>query len=78
MKAQVGKWGNSLGIRVPKNFENKMNIRNGSCVNMELQDNRLIISYEDTELDFLVNQITEDNRHSEVFDNDDFVGKEVW
>lgn len=78
MKAHIEKWGNSLGLRVPKNFANKMNIKKGSYVNIELQDNRLIISYEDTELDILVNQITDDNRHSEVFNDDNFVGKEVW
>lgn len=78
MKAQIEKWGNSLGIRVPKNFVNKMNLKKGSYVNMELQDNRLIISYEDTELDILINQITDNNRHSEVFNNDSFIGKEIW
>ena len=33
---------------------------------------------EDTELDILINQITDNNRHSEVFNNDSFIGKEIW
>ena len=78
MQAQIQKWGNSLGVRVPKILAQKLSLKSGSNVNMEVKNNQLIISYENSALDILVNQITPENRHKEVFYDDDSVGKEIW
>jgi len=76
MQSQIKKWGNSLGIRVPKKFANKLNLKDGSNVNVKLADNQLVISSDISELDMLVDKITKQNCHSEIF-SDAPVGKEI-
>lgn len=76
MYSQVKKWGNSLGLRVPKKLAYKLNIEEGTNVNIKVVDNQLIISSDISELDMLVDKITEDNRHSVIF-NDAPIGKEI-
>ena len=77
MQSQIKKWGNSLGVRVPKKFASKLNLKDGSNVNVKLADNQLIISSDISELDRLVDKITKHNRHPEIF-SDAPVGKEIW
>ncbi len=36
MKAQLTKWGNSLGLRVPRDFAARLNLAEGSRVEIEL------------------------------------------
>lgn len=77
MQSQVKKWGNSLGVRVPKKFANKLNLKDGSNVNVEVTNNQLVISSDISELDRLVNKITKQNCHQETF-SDATLGKEIW
>ena len=80
MKVQVQKWGNSLALRIPRNFALETSIQNGSTVDIAVEKGRIIVKPivgEKILLEDLLNQITEDNLHTEV----DFgkpEGKEVW
>ncbi|WP_342257160.1 AbrB/MazE/SpoVT family DNA-binding domain-containing protein [Rickettsia endosymbiont of Aspidapion aeneum] len=78
MQAQIQKWGNSLGIRIPKHLAGKLHFKQGIFVNLEIADNHLIISIEISELDTLLNNITDFNRHHEILNDDDIVGNELW
>jgi len=79
MRTQVQKWGNSLGLRIPKSFATEVGLNQGSPVELSLTGGRLvvepIVDGEET-LDDLLAQVTDENLHGEV----DFgppVGKEV-
>jgi antitoxin MazE len=44
MKIQVAKWGNSLGVRVPKDIAAKVGLNEGAAVEIEAKGNRIVIS----------------------------------
>jgi len=78
MQTQIQKWGNSLGIRIPKNIANELKLEQGIYVNLDVIENQLLITSEITKLDSLLNEITEENQHHEILNLDYKVGKEEW
>jgi antitoxin MazE len=80
MIAKIQKWGNSLGVRIPKTVAQDARIQEGSSVELCVEEGRLIIiprnkrKYTLTEL---VDKITPENMHGEA-DWGPPVGKEVW
>ena len=44
MRVQVSRWGNSLGLRVPKDIALRVGLRDGDCVEIEAEADRIIIS----------------------------------
>ena len=44
MQVQVARWGNSLGLRIPKDVAQRTGLREGSRVDVEAQGDRIIIS----------------------------------
>ncbi len=44
MQVQITKWGNSLGIRVPKDVATRIGLSEGSRVEVTTEGNRIIIS----------------------------------
>ncbi|BBJ31594.1 multidrug transporter MatE [Rickettsia asiatica] len=78
MKAQIQQWGNSLGVRIPQVLARKLHFKQGIVVNLEITDDGLFISAKTSELDILLDDITDANRHHEVFNSDDTVGNESW
>lgn len=63
---QVKKWGNSLGIRIPKSVSDELLLREDSEVYLYVENDRLIIEPKRKSLQTLVDGITEDNSHSEI------------
>ncbi len=43
MQAQVQKWGNSLGVRIPRAFAAQLGMRSGAAVTMEVQRGALLV-----------------------------------
>ncbi|WP_375331808.1 AbrB/MazE/SpoVT family DNA-binding domain-containing protein [Candidatus Tisiphia endosymbiont of Temnostethus pusillus] len=78
MQTQIQKWGNSLGIRIPKHLADKLHFQQGTFVNLTIADNYLIISTETPELDILLDNITDSNCHHEMLNDDIAVGNESW
>ncbi len=78
MQTQIQKWGNSLGIRIPKTIANELNLEQGAYVNLEVLEKQILISSEITKLDSLLNEITKENQHHEILNLDYKVGKEEW
>ncbi|EER21327.1 AbrB/MazE/SpoVT family DNA-binding domain-containing protein [Rickettsia endosymbiont of Ixodes scapularis] len=70
--------GNNLGIRIPKYLAGKLHVSEGALVNLKLTNNGLIISTEESELDILLNNITDSNRYHELLSNDKMKGNETW
>jgi hypothetical protein len=47
-------------------------------VNLEISDHNITIAPVTSELDLLLNNITDDNLHSEELRDDDILGNESW
>ena len=43
METIIRKWGNSLGIRIPSHIAKDLSLEEGSCVEIEDVDNKIII-----------------------------------
>ena len=76
MLSNVSKWGNSLGIRIPRVMTEQLGISEGVPVELFIEGDHLIIHKVYT-LESLVSQITPDNIHAAV-DEGPATGKEVW
>ena len=78
MKATIQKWGNSLGVRIPKVMADDLRLQNGSEVELLEDSDKIIIQPQrKPKLDDLLSAINGDNLHDEV-NSGDAVGKEVW
>lgn len=44
MQVQITKWGNSLGIRVPKEVARRMGLTEGSRVDVTTEGNRIVVT----------------------------------
>ncbi len=79
METQVGKWGNSLALRIPKGLADEAGLKEGGKVEVSLDQGRLVIKPTPTSysLEELTAGITEENLHQETFWGE-AQGKEVW
>jgi antitoxin MazE len=76
---KVQKWGNSIGVRIPKAIAQDAEIQEGASVELRVEDGRLVIvpvrrKYTLAEL---VSKITPENCHPET-DWGPPLGKEIW
>lgn len=78
MSGKIQKWGNSLGVRLPKSVIEKTSLGENSEVEIEHKNGAIIIfpAKKKFSLAAMLNQITNDNLHTE----DTFAaeGKELW
>lgn len=69
MQRHIQKWGNSLGIRIPKQFAKQLHLHPGSPVHLEIEDGKLIVHSPQYNLEDLLKEITPKNQHKLL--NDD-------
>jgi antitoxin MazE len=74
---QVQKWGNSLGVRIPKAIAMKVGLEEGSEIDFDVEEDKIIIKCKRQKLKDLLSQITTDNIHKEV-STGDAEGRELW
>ena len=80
MRTKIVKWGNSLGLRIPKAFAEDVGVAEGSAVDLSMEDGNLVIKVTKTDemdLEDLLDGITDENIHGEI-DTGDAVGGEIW
>ncbi|MDZ4859349.1 MAG: AbrB/MazE/SpoVT family DNA-binding domain-containing protein [Candidatus Hydrogenedentes bacterium] len=80
MLTKVQRWGNSLGVRIPKSFAEEAQMSEGSEVDVRVERGELVVratKRKKYRLDDLVRKITPKNRHAEVTSGGQ-VGREVW
>jgi antitoxin MazE len=75
MFANVSKWGNSLGVRIPSSIAKQLGISEGVPVELIVEDDHLLI-HKVYRLESLLAQITPENIHSEI-DAGSPVGREI-
>ena len=78
MTTKLQKWGNSLGIRIPKEVIKKAKLKEGKAVSIKNIGNSIIItSGKEETLDDFILKITPQNIHKETYWGP-AVGNEVW
>lgn len=80
MLTQVQRWGNSLGLRIPRSFAEETRIKKGSKVDLTVVDGRLIITPlrpKRYTLEALVAKIKPSNLHPNV-ETGNRRGREIW
>lgn len=80
MQTKVQKWGNSLGLRIPKSFAQEAGVEAGSEVDLSVEDGDLIVRPRRGpryRLKDLLRGVTAKNVHDEI-ETGSPVGKEVW
>ncbi len=80
MIATVQKWGNSLGVRIPKPLAQDASLKEGVAVEMMVQNGRLVVQARKApryHLSNLLNAINRKNLHREI-DAGSSVGNEAW
>ncbi|MFN3653197.1 MAG: AbrB/MazE/SpoVT family DNA-binding domain-containing protein [Armatimonadota bacterium] len=80
MRTRVGKWGNSLAIRIPRSFAEEAQVAEETVVELTLVEGGLLVRPVRSVtpgLEALLQQVSEDNLHSEQ-DFGPAAGREVW
>ena len=78
MEAVVKKWGNSLGIRIPKLIVRELSLKDGSCVDINETGKEIIIKpIQKFKLSEMLDKVSVKNIHKEI-DTGKRVGKEAW
>ena len=79
MHTQIGKWGNSLAIRIPGAYAKDLDLKEGMELDVSLVEGGMLLRTAPRQytLEDLVSQITPENRHEET-DWGEAVGRESW
>lgn len=69
MRVRVQKWGNSLALRIPKPFADKVAVREGAVVDLSVTRGRLVaapVAKDRPTLKQLLRKVTRSNLHRET------------
>jgi antitoxin MazE len=80
MKTRVQRWGNSLGVRIPKAFAQQAGLQENAPITVSLIDGKLLIERlgaDSFTLDDLLAGVTDLNIHAEVATGP-ATGSETW
>lgn len=77
MASVVAKWGNSLGLRLPKAIVEQLGVKEGTELDLVVENGRLVILPRHYSLETLMAEVTPENFHGEI-DWGPAVGDEAW
>jgi antitoxin MazE len=77
---QIAKWGNSLGLRLPKSVALEAQLDEGDTVHVSVKNGAIVVkpARPTYSLDALVRKITRRNRHDETDWGPSPAGRELW
>ena len=80
MEVRLQKWGNSMGIRIPSNMIKSLNLKTNDMLNIDLDDNKIVISVPQRRKISLEKRFREykGKNLAKSFTWDESVGKEIW
>ncbi len=76
-RLHIAKWGSSLAVRIPKAVAEQCGVSEGSAMEMEAQEDRIVLRKRAYDLAEMLDGITADNLHSEQ-DFGEPEGNEQW
>ncbi len=80
MQTKIQKWGNSLGLRIPKSFAAEARVEAGSTVDISVEDGDLIVKpvrRRRYRLSELLKKVNPKNVHGEI-STGNATGREAW
>jgi len=80
MQTKIQKWGNSLGLRIPRSFAAEAQVEEGATVDLSLENGRLLVRplrVRRYSLNGLLRKVSRRNLHREVATGR-AVGREAW
>jgi len=80
MQTKIQKWGNSLGLRIPKAFALEANVAEGSTVDLSVENGNLLVRPQRVRkyvLSQLLRKVKRSNIHGEV-ETGAAAGQEIW
>ena len=77
MKTHVQRWGNSLGIRIPRILAQQLGLTDGVVVDMDTHDDALVIRRDNATLEELLANVHPDQLHEEISFGEQ-AGQEEW
>jgi antitoxin MazE len=80
MQTRIQKWGNSLGLRIPRSFARQAGVEAGSEVDLSVEGSDLIVRSKHGRryrLEDLLNRVTARNVNREI-DSGGRTGREAW
>jgi len=78
METVVKKWGNSLGIRIPRTITRRLSLKDGSLVDINDTGKEVVIKpIQKNSLSEMLSKINKQNIHGEI-EADGPLGKEIW
>ena len=80
MQTKIQKWGNSLGLRIPRSFAAEAQVEEGATVDLSVEDGRLLVRplrVRRYALRALLRKMRPRNLHGEV-STGRAVGREAW
>jgi antitoxin MazE len=79
MRTRIQKWGNSLGLRIPKGLAEAAEVREGTAVELELEHGEIVVRPTGCryELDGLLAGVRASNLHEEIVTGEPR-GREAW
>jgi antitoxin component of MazEF toxin-antitoxin module len=84
MRIKLNKWGNSWAIRLPANYLKELDIDPNQGIDLKLEGDRIVIKKTSSpykgkySLEELLEGINPPQKHGEIWDDSDPVGKEIW
>ena len=80
MQTKIQKWGNSLGLRIPRSFAAQAQVEEGATVDLSVEEGRLLVRplrVRKYALSVLLKKVSRRNLHAEVATGR-AVGREAW
>ncbi len=80
MQTKIQRWGNSLGLRIPRSFAREAGVEAGSEVDLSVREGGLVVratKRRKYRLGDLLAKVTSKNLHDEV-NTGKPVGREIW
>lgn len=80
MQTKIRKWGNSLGMRIPRSFATEARVKEGVTVELSVENGRLLVRplrVRKYSLNGLLRNVSRRNLHGEVSAGK-AVGREAW
>jgi antitoxin MazE len=80
MRTKIQKWGNSLGLRIPRSFAAEANVAEGASVDLSVENGQLLVRPLRTRkysLRALLRRVSRRNLHGEI-STSGAVGREAW
>lgn len=80
MQTKIQKWGNSLGLRIPRSFAAEAQVKEGATVDLSVENGRLLVRpllVRKFALNELLRKVNRRNLHGEV-STGSAIGREPW